>query len=47
MSSETIKPKTKQNKTKTKQDKTKQNKTKTKQDSQTRLLFSMPEVGEH
>ena len=51
MSSETIKPKTKQNKNKTRQKqnktKTKQNKTKTRQDSQTRLLFSMPEVGEH
>ena len=35
MSSETIKPKTKQDKNKTRQD------------SQTRLLFSMPEVGEH
>jgi hypothetical protein len=34
------------NKTKNKT-KQKQNKTKTKQDSQTRLLFSMPEVGEH
>ena len=55
MSLEAIKPKTKQDKNKTrqkkKQDKNKtrqkQNKTKTKQDSQTRPLFSMPEVGEH
>ena len=52
MSLEAIKPKIKQNKNntrqnKTRQDKTKQNKTKTKQDSQTRLLFSMPELGEH
>jgi hypothetical protein len=51
MSLEAIKPKTKQNKNKTRQKqnktKTKQDKNKTRQDSQTRLLFSMPEVGEH
>jgi hypothetical protein len=51
MSLEAIKPKTKQDKNKTKQQqnktRTKQDKNKSRQDSQTRLLFSMPEVGEH